>query len=360
MNGKRNTIWALFTCVIMFLTIHAVSMQSRSLSPVDIKREILNASPLWIMLTLLLMIGFIIFEGLSLRYILRNLGFNTGFTQGLLYSAGDQFFSAITPSATGGQPASAFFMASSGISGGVITVCLLTNLIAYTTATSLIGVSTILIRPGLFPTFSPLSRLLILFGMSAMILLTLLFSLLLKKGELIRRLLIGLLNTKPASHLNLNSDMHIKKVNDLVADYKSCAVMISSQKRILIVAIILDLFQRISQISVTVSLHMALGNSGNIDPCDLWCIQALSQIGSNFVPIPGGMGAADYLMLDGFKQLFNNDYACLLQMMSRSCSFYICTFLSMCIVTVGYIRTMIRQKERGEKTCFYGNTSSIR
>ena len=33
----------------------------------------------------------------------------------------------------------------------------------------------------------------------------------------------------------------------------------------------------------------------------LWAIQGYAVLGSNFIPIPGAMGVADYLMLRGFQ-----------------------------------------------------------
>ena len=54
----------------------------------------------------LCMLLFIVFEGVSLKIILENMGFKTKKRHAMLYSASDIYYSAITPSATGGQPAS--------------------------------------------------------------------------------------------------------------------------------------------------------------------------------------------------------------------------------------------------------------
>ena len=51
-----------------------------------------------------------LFEGEALREIVFHMGYPTKHKDAFVYSAADIYFSAITPSASGGQPASAFFM----------------------------------------------------------------------------------------------------------------------------------------------------------------------------------------------------------------------------------------------------------
>ena len=53
---------------------------------------------------------FIVLEARAILHILRGTGYGRGGLSGVLYSAADIYFSAITPSATGGQPACAYFM----------------------------------------------------------------------------------------------------------------------------------------------------------------------------------------------------------------------------------------------------------
>ncbi len=48
------------------------------------------------------------FEGEALREIVFHMGYPTKHKDAFVYSAADIYFSAITPSASGGQPASAF------------------------------------------------------------------------------------------------------------------------------------------------------------------------------------------------------------------------------------------------------------
>ena len=60
-------------------------------------------------------------------------------------------------------------------------------------------------------------------------------------------------------------------------------------------------------------------------------------IGYNFIPIPGGMGISDYLMLDGFIKMMGENMAYNVELISRGMTFYICVFISGTITLIGYM-----------------------
>ena len=63
-------------------------------------------------------------------------------------------------------------------------------------------------------------------------------------------------------------------------------------------------------------------------------------MGSNCVPIPGAMGVADYIMIDGFKQLVGKN-AANMELLCRGMTFYGSVITSAVIILIGYI---IRKK----------------
>ena len=79
--------------------------------------------------------------------ICRALGYRRSVGQGVLYSAADIYFSAITPSATGGQPASAVLMMRSGIPAAPTAVALLINLVLYTLSILLMAAAGLALHP---------------------------------------------------------------------------------------------------------------------------------------------------------------------------------------------------------------------
>ncbi len=177
---RRKVLWTVVAILIAVLTVSAVLAHRGTVSIEGICDSLANASPAWLIIALVSMFGFILFEGLSLICILRSLGYRCSFLQGMLFSASDQYFSAITPSATGGQPACALFMARAKVPAAVITSALLINLVMYTTATLTIGIVCLVVHPDFFIQFDSLSKVFIVFSMLALLGLALLFLGLLK------------------------------------------------------------------------------------------------------------------------------------------------------------------------------------
>ncbi len=343
MNKKKNIIYSIITIAIAFLTIKTIFSQNKSLSIAGLWDMLSDAHDGWLFITFLSMFGFILFEGLAIQYILNSLGYKTGVFNGLLYSASDQFFSAITPSASGGQPASALFMKLCRIPASAVTVCLITNLVMYTLSTAVIGILSILLNPGVLARFDTVSKVFIFYGIIMMGLLSLMFYILLCKSSFMRRTITAVITILSRLHIIRDKNKWLGKLDRQMAEYKLCSGILQKKASVLICVFILNMLQRFSQISVTPLLNCAIKKTSLSESINLWCVQALSQIGSNCVPIPGGMGVADYLMLNGFQSLFTENYSYMLQTLSRSISFYICTLLSGIIGCIGYAIIIIKK-----------------
>ncbi|MGP1404566.1 MAG: lysylphosphatidylglycerol synthase transmembrane domain-containing protein, partial [Catonella sp.] len=112
----KNIIWSVITIVIAILTITAITSQAKGFSVNDAWSLIRHGEKGFMVLAMFLVILYIYLEGAAIRHILKHISVKTGHRQAFLYSAADIYFSAITPSASGGQPASFYFMRKDGIS----------------------------------------------------------------------------------------------------------------------------------------------------------------------------------------------------------------------------------------------------
>ena len=133
-----------------------------------------------------------------------------------------------------------------------------------------------------------------------------------------------------------NPQKHLDKITKTQKDYSDCVRIMSGSRTIWIKAFVFNLLQRLSQIMVTIMVYLATG--GPLSGVkDLFVTQIMVVLGSNCVPIPGAMGVADMLMLDGYTQLFSKDYAYRLELIGRSLSFYCCIIISAAMVLIGYL-----------------------
>ncbi len=279
---------------------------------------------------------FVWFEGVAICSILKYAGQPRSLRKGFLYSTSDIYFSAITPSATGGQPASAFFMRRDGIPMGIVTATLILNLMMYTLSIIVLGIISLLISPKVFLDFGGISKIFIGIGFVGLSVLVLIFFILLKKEELIFKPLSKLITFLYNKRLIKEKDKKLSKISKIGNDYKDCSALISGRKRVLITAFLWNLIQRTCQLVVPMLIYASLGGE-KIKMALVFSKQCLVTIGYNFVPIPGGMGISDYLMIDGFCRMMDRQMAYNVELISRGITFYVCVSISGIITLIGFL-----------------------
>ncbi len=342
---KKKILWAVITFCLSLLTIYALFYNS-GLSLSELWQDIEEASPIWLVPAALCMFGFIFFEGRSLVLILRTLGYPAKKRRGFLYAAADIYFSSITPSATGGQPASAFFMHKDGISGVAVTVSLILNLTMYTLAIFTLSILSLICFPGVFMSFELPGKILILIGIAMMILMSIFFIILLKKQSILIKTANIIISILRKLHMKTAADKLHSRLDTVIENYNECVVTLAGKKKLLIKTYFLNLLQRASQILVTVFCYFAIhGNIG--DGLRVFAIQTYVVMGSNFIPVPGAVGISEFLMYIGYTMLLSDEAAYSLAILSRGISFYTCSIISIITVLFGYI--IIRYHRRNEE-----------
>ena len=338
---KRKLWWAIITFCLSVLTIYALFYNS-GLSLSELWQDIKEASPIWLIPAALCMFGYIFFEGRSIVLILRTLGYPAKKRRGFLYASADIYFSSITPSATGGQPASAFFMHKDGISAVEVTVSLILNLTMYTLAIITLGLVSLIFFPRIFIDFELPCKIMILIGIFAMIILTVFFIILLKRQSIL--LYIGNLLIKIMHKLHFkNTAGKFKiKLDTMIENYNECVVTLAGKKKLLVKTFLLNLLQRISQILVFVFCYFAMHGKLS-DGLMVFAIQTYVIMGSNFIPVPGAVGISEFLMYFGYTMLLTDEAAYSLAILGRGISYYTCTIISMITVIIGYILIRIRK-----------------
>lgn len=321
---KQNKIvWLIVFIVIAAASIWAVTAQNKDFTLHEFLAYVKGASPLWICAAVVSMLAFIIVEAFIITYICRALGYKCKWKNSFFYSATDIYFSAITPSATGGQPACAYLMVKEGIPGAVVTAALLMNLMMYAVSLVVIGIIAIIIRPEIFTCFNSLSKILIITGCIIQLGLSLLFYLLLYKDCFLYQICGSTLRLLAKIHLVHGVDEKMAKLEATMQEYQQCAKMFKDRKWVLLNTLFFNVLQRIAQTAVTVFVFLAFGGTFR-QSLDIWAIQNFVLIGACCIPVPGAMGVTDYLMLDGFGAVMAAQQAAHLELLSRTLSFYCC------------------------------------
>lgn len=213
---------------------------------------------------------------------------------------------------------------------------LLLNLIMYILAVITVGSFALLLFPGIFLHFSLLGRLCILIGILTLFGLTLLFFLLLRNQQLLKKLALGIAAFLDTLHIHSAAKKIRHKLAHVLDEYDSCVTLVLGKRNMLLRVYLFNLLQRVSQLLVTVFTFSAIhGDASKL--AKLFATQIYVVLGSNSMPLPGGIGVTDYLMLNGYMELMTREQAYRLELLSRGLSFYLCMFLSLLIVGAGYL-----------------------
>lgn len=327
---KRRALWSIAFVLLAALSVWAIVSGTKDFSFGEFVKFIKTADPVWIGIAVLSMLCFIIFEGLALLYICRSFGYGRGIRRGFVYSAADIYFSAITPSATGGQPASALFMIKDGIPGMFVTVALVANLAMYTASLVAAGLLALVLSPSMFLNFGTVSKLLVSIGIVIQTALLLFIVMLLFKKGVMHGLCRGFLKLLAKLHIVKNPADKFEALKKKMDEYSSHAALLSGKGRVLAVVFVLNFIQRIAQISVPAYIHLASGGSFK-QAYDIFIAQIYVTVGAYSVPIPGAMGITDYMMVDAYEDLAVANPA-FLELFSRTLSFYVCVLI--CGITI--------------------------
>lgn len=337
-TNRRNRmhLGILFLC-IAFLSVFAIVTFNKSFSITLFLSFLQSAHLGWMGLAIVSVFLFILFEGLSLRCIYRSLGYRDKIKDCFLYSAADIYFSAITPSASGGQPASAYFMLKKGIPLPIVTVSLLYTLLMYSVSIVFVFFLSFLFFPSLLYQFDFFAKVFVICGFLIQFVLIFCFYCLLYKEHFLYKICTFLLKILAKCHLVHYLDEKLKKLQEELITYQTSARLIKDKKKVLLQVFLYTLLQRICQIGVIVLVFLA--TKGTLkEAFSIFAIQCFVITGAYIVPIPGAIGVTDYLMLQGFEKIMPVEQAVNLELLSRGLSFYFCILLCGFVLVIQYFK----------------------
>ena len=337
----KDFLLLLLLAVITVCTYSVMTQWSRGFSVERLGEIFRSADKLWLTLAAVCAFGFIWFEGAALRCSCAFLG--SGFSRGraVLFSASDIYFSAITPSAAGGQPAALIMMMRRGIPAAVAALALLLNLVMYTLAIVLLSLICFILRPGLLLGLDAGSTVFVLIGAVLQLGFIALFVLCILNDRLVLRVCDLGLRLCCRVRLLRDYDSQYEKLCETVTHYRECGVILRRETALLSRVFLLNLLQRLSVVSVAVCVFLAVGGVPG-KALDAFCAQTFAVLGSNAAPVPGAVGIVDYIFIDGFEGLISDPMS--LGMISRGFSFYATFVFCAVLMFIDFIKRKIKKE----------------
>ena len=317
-STKKNLINAGVVLAIFSLTIYYV-FHGEDLG--QLLQSIESCDWRWIVPSVMLVIFFIWGESAIIWYMLREFGIRRKKTDCFLVSTVGFFFSAITPSASGGQPMQMYFMKKMDIPLSVSSIILMVVTITYKLVLVLVQIWIFVFHQNLVHEYLGSVIYLVYLGMFLNIvgiagLMAFVFW-----PRLVRVLTGWTVRLLQKLHIVKAASLLPQKAEAALIKYHEFSAYLKKNLHLLLKIQLLTFLQRFALFFVTCLVYRALqlkGTGWNT----ILMLQSTISLTVDMLPMPGGMGISEYLFQQIFEPVFGASLLTGL-VLSRGISYYV-------------------------------------
>lgn len=332
-NKKSQLLGIGFILILMIASIMYV-LKDESINSVMAAIHSVKAG--YILIAIALMLGYIICEGINIWITMRALNKKTSVKDCIEYGFVGFYFSSITPSSSGGQPAQVYFMNRKGISITSSSLGLMILLFAHQLVVMLYGLIALFIKPEFMVSHKAGFHLLLAYGLisNAIILFGILFLIFLPK------VVFKILNTmgKVLYKIRIikNKDKLREKISQSLEEYERGAIYMKKNPKILLYVILVTILQITMLFAIPYVIYLGFGLR-KFSMMDLILTQAILNIAVSSLPLPGAVGASESVFVDMFRNFFGS-LVVPGMLLTRIANFYIVLIISGIVSLISYIR----------------------
>lgn len=303
-------------------------------TPGQLAAALLSADWRILLLGLPMMVLFICCEAKATHAILRALGCPQPFKRCAYYSSVGFFFSTITPSATGGQPAQVLAMSKDGTpaASGALDMLLVT--IGYNTAAMVWGISALFAAGNLTERLGGQVGLLLGLGLAVFALLDVAMFLFLFLPGPTKRLLYGCIALASKVCPALDKTGLETKADEHLREYRRGADLIRRAPALLFQVVGLSMAQLACSYAMPYVVYRAFGLTG-FSLWEVMALQALCSIAVGYLPLPGSAGAAENVFLRSFLLVFGGTLVAPAMILTRTLNCYLVLAVTAVILAAG-------------------------
>lgn len=335
-----------FLLVLLALTLWLI-FRDQDLSPII---DTLRSVPYrYIVIGLILVVLYVCGESVIIKYLLHAVKIKAPLINCIRYSFVGFFFSCITPSATGGQPAQIFYMQRQKIKIPTATIILMLVTIEYKFVLVFIGLALALFGQGLVQTLTLEAQFYLYLGLGLNVFCVLLMSLLVFLPDTARFLIVKGFMLLQKLHIMKNKNNRMERLQTSMDNYKNASVFLKENKLVIFNTTIITFVQRILLFSVTYVVYRSFGLNA-VSAVTITLLQAAISVSVDMLPLPGGMGISERLFLQIFGPIFGSTALTLSGMlMSRGISYYMLIIISGIITCITHMTVASGKSDESEE-----------
>ena len=323
-SRKKNLLNALFLAAVFLLTVWAV-FRGQDLGLILTYMK--TAQPGYLFAGIICVVTFIWGESVIICYLLRTLGYDVRPARCYLYSFIGFFFSCITPSASGGQPAQIYYMKKDKIPIPESTLVLMIVTITYKMVLVVLGLLVLLVRPQRLMHYLEPVMFWMYLGIALNVFCVTFMMILVFHPHLARRIMVTGLHILERLHLLRRKETRLKGLERSMDQYHGTADFFRKHKMVVVNAFLITVAQRLMLFFVTYLVYRSFGLSKERMPVIVF-LQGMISVAVDMLPLPGGMGISETLYLSIFAPVFGGALLMPSMILSRGISYYSQLFIS--------------------------------
>ncbi len=285
-----------------------------------------------------LMLVFVGCEAMCSRLILARLGHLAPYRRCLGYSFTGFYFSSITPSSTGGQPAQIYYMSRDGIPAAHGTLNMMLIAVCYQVVVLFYAAAVLLFRLDLLANLGGGLGLLLLYGGAVNLALTGGMLCLMFRPRAARKLAGWVLDLLTRVCLLKDRAGAEKKLERQLEEYRRGAECVRHNPGLMVRLAGLTVVQLTALFAVPALVYKAFGLSG-YSAVDIVCTQALVTLAVSALPLPGAVGASEGGFVKAMTLFFGSGLVTPAVLVSRGVSFYAFLLISGVVTLCVHLRT---------------------
>ena len=300
---NKKTLWnALLFALILAGTVYGV-LHGQDLGA--LKTALSGCRTDWLILAAVCVVLSILGEATGEWMQLDSLGTSPGRVSCLASACVGFFFSAITPSATGGQPMQVYYLRQKGIPVSVTSVAFLVEAMCYKTVLVIVGLALTILSPGYLR--QSLGGMLFLFYIGIVLTAgwTVFLLFLIFRQRTARSILVWIMTVLEELHILKNREALQASFEVSMDMYADTADHLKKHPLVLAGVFAAMVVRRAGVYSVAWCVYRAMGLTGT-GWFAIVLTQAIIGISADMLPLPGGMGISEALFVKVCSGIFGD------------------------------------------------------
>lgn len=326
---KRKIISSIFIIALIGFTLWIIFSQINFQQMLEVIR---NSDKGYLVIGAVCMLVFWGIEAILIDVLIKKVSPKSSFWTSVKTTLIGQYYSFITPLASGGQPAQLYIMKKDNISYSNGTAVLVSKFLLFQITVTLYSLFLTLLRIKLLivnlrgaAAFVFIGLIINTIGLTIIILMAFKPHVL---GKLVEQVISGLYRIKIVKH----PKKYIEKIQQFISEYYRSIVIMKEDLKLTFSMFFATIIQLTVFFSITFFIYKALRLEG-VSIIDIISLQALLYMAVSFVPIPGTVGASELGFVTLLGSVFTSNLVTVAMLLWRGISYYFgllfCGFFSL-------------------------------